>query len=245
MRRSDAADGDCLACGQDFHQLSGGNVSAWCWRPHWLGSDVLLLDEPTVYLDLKQSIQFYSIVEKLNSERGMTIIGVTHDVNLAGRYARRMMRFAMECSPPTVAEQVLTARKFWYDIFEIHRICRQASRWLRLLIVPPGKRALSTTRFLTVIGSCVVILMLVILTAPWIGSNAYLGSRGDCRAYRRSRNFLDCPYAACGVRRDHGRALALRVSSFKLSAKTNSRIHSHWAYRRQFLGAVIAIWLGL
>src|SRR5689334_7528266 len=103
-----------------FNQLSGGErqrvvlASALAQDP-----EVLLLDEPTVYLDLKHQIQFYDILERLNAERGMTIVSVTHDVNLAARYARRMIairggQFLFD-GPPA---EVLTPGHL-YDIFEI------------------------------------------------------------------------------------------------------------------------------
>jgi len=81
--------------------------------------DVLLLDEPTVYLDLKHQGQFYDILERLNTERQMTIISVTHDINLAARYARRMVamhsgNFVADGTP----DEVLTPQNI-YDIFEI------------------------------------------------------------------------------------------------------------------------------
>ena len=81
---------------------------------------MLLLDEPTVYLDLKHQIQFYDIIEKLNAERHMTIISVTHDINLAARYAHRMIavrdgRLAADGSP----QEVLTPNNM-HDIFEIN-----------------------------------------------------------------------------------------------------------------------------
>ncbi len=105
---------------KNFNQLSGGErqrvvlASALAQDP-----GVLLLDEPTVYLDLKHQIKFYDIVEKLNSERGLPIISVTHDVNLAARYARRMIairegQFVADGLP----EEVLTPQNL-YDIFEI------------------------------------------------------------------------------------------------------------------------------
>jgi iron complex transport system ATP-binding protein len=103
-----------------FNQLSGGErqrvvlASALAQDP-----EVLLLDEPTVYLDLKHQMQFYDILERLNAERGMTIISVTHDVNLAARYARRMIAvrsgaFIADGTP----DEVLTPQHL-YDIFEI------------------------------------------------------------------------------------------------------------------------------
>jgi iron complex transport system ATP-binding protein len=104
-----------------FGQLSGGErqrvvlASALAQDP-----EVLLLDEPTVYLDLKHQIQFYNIVERLNSERKMTIVSATHDVNLASRYARRMIAIRggkFLCDGPP--DEVLTPENV-YDIFEIH-----------------------------------------------------------------------------------------------------------------------------
>jgi iron complex transport system ATP-binding protein len=103
-----------------FTELSGGErqrvvlASALAQDP-----EVLLLDEPTVYLDLKHQIHFYDIVERLNVEHRMTIVSVTHDVNLAARYARRMIamragRFVADGLP----ESVLTPENL-YEIFEV------------------------------------------------------------------------------------------------------------------------------
>ena len=103
-----------------FTELSGGErqrvvlASALAQDP-----EVLLLDEPTVYLDLKHQIQFYDIVGRLNSDEKMTIVSVTHDINLAARYARRMIamregRFLADGTP----EEVMTPQHL-YEIFEI------------------------------------------------------------------------------------------------------------------------------
>lgn len=103
-----------------FTELSGGErqrvvlASALAQDP-----EVLLLDEPTVFLDLKHQIQFYDILERLNAERRITIISVTHDVNLAARYARRMIAIRsgtfVADGPP---DEVLTPQHL-YEIFEI------------------------------------------------------------------------------------------------------------------------------
>jgi iron complex transport system ATP-binding protein len=78
-----------------------------------------LLDEPTVFLDLKHQVEFYDILERLNEEKRLTIVSVTHDINLAARYARRMIAMRSGCfvadgSP----DEILTPRNL-YDIFEI------------------------------------------------------------------------------------------------------------------------------
>jgi iron complex transport system ATP-binding protein len=49
------------------------------------GSVVMLMDEPTTYLDYAHQAETMSVMERVNKERGVTIIAVTHDVNLAVR----------------------------------------------------------------------------------------------------------------------------------------------------------------
>jgi iron complex transport system ATP-binding protein len=103
-----------------FNELSGGErqrtvlASALAQDP-----EILLLDEPTSHLDLKHQIQFYDILECLNRERQMTVVTVTHDINLAARYAQRVIAIrdgiiAADGRPDTV----LTPEHL-YDVFEI------------------------------------------------------------------------------------------------------------------------------
>ena len=50
----------------------------------------LLLDEPTVYLDISGQIEIMDLLRKLNEEESMTTIAVLHDINLAARYCDRI-----------------------------------------------------------------------------------------------------------------------------------------------------------
>jgi len=52
---------------------------------------VLLLDEPTAFLDLKHALEIDVILRRLNAERGLTVVTVSHDLNLAARQARRLV----------------------------------------------------------------------------------------------------------------------------------------------------------
>ncbi len=52
---------------------------------------ILLLDESTVFLDLKHQAQFLSLLRELNRERHLTVIFVTHDVNLAAQNADQIL----------------------------------------------------------------------------------------------------------------------------------------------------------
>jgi iron complex transport system ATP-binding protein len=52
---------------------------------------VLLLDEPTAFLDLHHQLDILRILRRLNRERGLTVILVSHDLNLASQYCDRLM----------------------------------------------------------------------------------------------------------------------------------------------------------
>jgi iron complex transport system ATP-binding protein len=51
---------------------------------------VLLLDEPTTYLDLRYQLELLTLLKSLQQERGLTIITVLHELNLAIRYSDRL-----------------------------------------------------------------------------------------------------------------------------------------------------------
>ena len=52
---------------------------------------VLMLDEPTSRLDIGHQIEIFDLIKKLNNEKGITVISVLHDLNLAGDYCDRLM----------------------------------------------------------------------------------------------------------------------------------------------------------
>ena len=73
-------------------QLSGGEqqrvfiARALCQEP-----DIILLDEPTASLDLAHQIRLMDLMEKLKKETGITVVMVSHDVNLAAMYSDRLL----------------------------------------------------------------------------------------------------------------------------------------------------------
>jgi len=74
-----------------FSELSGGErqrviiARALAQQPK-----TLLLDEPTVYLDINGQFEIMDLIKKLNKEEGITVIAVLHDVNMAARYCDRI-----------------------------------------------------------------------------------------------------------------------------------------------------------
>jgi iron complex transport system ATP-binding protein len=69
-------------------QLSGGQRQrAWISMALAQETDMLLLDEPTTFLDLAHQVDVLELVGRLNTEAGRTVVMVLHDLNLAARYA--------------------------------------------------------------------------------------------------------------------------------------------------------------
>jgi len=71
-----------------LEQLSGGQRQrAWIAMTLAQDTDLVLLDEPTTFLDLAHQVEVLDLVARLNAERGRTVAMVLHDLNLAARYS--------------------------------------------------------------------------------------------------------------------------------------------------------------
>ncbi len=69
-------------------ELSGGQRQrVWIAMALAQETDVLLLDEPTTFLDVSHQIEVLDLLTDLNRNNGTTIVMVLHDINLAARYA--------------------------------------------------------------------------------------------------------------------------------------------------------------
>jgi iron complex transport system ATP-binding protein len=101
-------------------ELSGGQRQrAWISMALAQGTDLLLLDEPTTYLDLSHQIDVLELVARLHAERGRTVVVVLHDLNLAARYAQRLV--AMDDGALVASgtpEEVLT-EQLLADVFDL------------------------------------------------------------------------------------------------------------------------------
>ncbi len=106
--------------GRPVDELSGGQRQrAWISMALAQGTDLLLLDEPTTYLDLAHQIDVLELVGRLHAERGRTVAVVLHDLNLAARYAQRLvaMKDGVLVASGTPAE-VLT-EQLLADVFDL------------------------------------------------------------------------------------------------------------------------------
>lgn len=98
--------------------LSGGERQrAWLALALAQEPRVLLLDEPTTYLDVRYQFEVLDLVSSLNRELGLTVVMVLHDLNHAARYADRVValvagRVVADGTPGEVLTEPTLARVF-------------------------------------------------------------------------------------------------------------------------------------
>jgi iron complex transport system ATP-binding protein len=102
-------------------ELSGGQRQrVWIAMALAQATDILLLDEPTTFLDVAHQIEVLDLLVDLNRARGTTIVMVLHDLNLASRYADEIVavcrgRIHALGSPGDVVTAELVSEVFGLD----------------------------------------------------------------------------------------------------------------------------------
>lgn len=121
-------------------ELSGGQRQrVWIAMALAQETELLLLDEPTTYLDLAHQIEVLELLSQLNRQRGTTIAVVLHDLNLAARYgdhlvALRNGRVHAEGKPAAVLDAELVR-----DVFNLESIVVDDPVSGTPLVVPLGR----------------------------------------------------------------------------------------------------------
>ena len=99
-------------------ELSGGQRQrVWLAMALAQDTELLLLDEPTTYLDLAHQMEVLDLVAELNSARRRTIVMVLHDLNHAARYAHHIVamkegKVVAHGSPEDVVTEVVVQDVF-------------------------------------------------------------------------------------------------------------------------------------
>ncbi|UOQ44906.1 ABC transporter ATP-binding protein [Halobacillus salinarum] len=106
---------------QHIDELSGGQRQrVWIAMALAQQTDILLLDEPTTFLDITYQIEILDLLTDLNHKYGTTIVMVLHDINLSARYADHIFairegQLVAEGEPSQVINKHLIQ-----DIFGLH-----------------------------------------------------------------------------------------------------------------------------
>lgn len=73
---------------REVESLSGGQRQrAWIAMILAQETDIIMLDEPTTYLDMSYQLEVLEVLQKLNKEKGITVVIVLHELNNACRFA--------------------------------------------------------------------------------------------------------------------------------------------------------------
>lgn len=139
-----AATGTAELADRCVDELSGGQRQrVWIALALAQGTSLLLLDEPTTFLDLAHQVDVLDLLAELNRRDGRTVVLVLHDLNLACRYADHLVAMkdgaiVAEGRPAEVISESLVA-----DVFGLHaHICPDPVTGTPLVIpVPAGHRA--------------------------------------------------------------------------------------------------------
>ncbi|HEX2194498.1 MAG TPA: ABC transporter ATP-binding protein [Candidatus Limnocylindria bacterium] len=85
--------------------------------------DLLLLDEPTLHLDLGHQVSLLTAITRLRAQRGLAVLSVLHDLNLAAAFAPRIVllaagRVVADGAPAEVLKRELVQHVFGVSVFE-------------------------------------------------------------------------------------------------------------------------------
>ncbi|WP_137991168.1 ABC transporter ATP-binding protein [Streptomyces vilmorinianum] len=135
------ATGTTELAGRGLDELSGGQRQR-VWIAMALAQDtaVLLLDEPTTYLDLAHQVDVLELVAELNRADGRTVVMVLHELNLACRYADHLVAMrdgrVVAAGPPT---EIVTP-ELVRDVFDLPAAVITCPVAGTPLVIPEGGR---------------------------------------------------------------------------------------------------------
>lgn len=130
---------------RSLETLSGGQRQrAWIAMTLAQDTDILLLDEPTTFLDLAHQIEVLDLLYELNQTQGRTIVMVLHDLNHACRYADYLIAMQDSSIYTQGAPTEVMTERMMRDVFGIDsRIINDPVAGTPLCI-PMGRKAVNT-----------------------------------------------------------------------------------------------------
>ena len=102
-------------------------------------SPIMLLDEPTNFLDLKHQVGVYDLLKAAQVEKEKTIVAVTHDINLAGQYCDEILLLGADSSYHIGKTKTVLVPERIKEIFDIDVFAGRIGR--EEFFIPLGKFA--------------------------------------------------------------------------------------------------------
>jgi iron complex transport system ATP-binding protein len=135
----------CDLCSLRYREvatLSGGQRQrAWVGMALAQDTPVLLLDEPTTFLDIAAQIDLLDLVRVLNREEGRTVVMILHDLNLAARYADYLVAMKDGEVVATGTPGEVINHDLLRDVFSIEASIITDPRTGAPLVLPVGTRS--------------------------------------------------------------------------------------------------------
>lgn len=125
---------------RNVDELSGGQRQrVWIAMALAQQTDILLLDEPTTYLDISYQVEILDLLTDINKKHKTTIVMVLHDINLSARYADYIFavskgKLICEGTPSEVISEELIKKVFNLDCVVIQDPISRTP-----MIVPKGR----------------------------------------------------------------------------------------------------------
>ncbi len=125
---------------RQMSSLSGGERQrVWLAMALAQRPQILLLDEPTTFLDLSHQLEVLDLIRYLNVEHGLTVVMVLHDLNQAARYAGRIVVLRDGGVYTDGAPAAVLTPQTLRDVFGVDGRVLRGPDGVELVIVPVGR----------------------------------------------------------------------------------------------------------
>ena len=126
-------------------ELSGGQRQrVWIAMALAQETDILLLDEPTTFLDVAHQVEVLDLLTDLNRDRGTTIVMVLHDINLAARYADHIFALRAGRLVATGTPDDVITSELIRDVFDLDALIVPDPVSGSPIVVPRGRHHVQT-----------------------------------------------------------------------------------------------------
>jgi len=127
---------------REVSALSGGERQrAWIAMAIAQQASILLLDEPTTYLDVRHQLDILRALRRLNRERGLTIVWVLHDLNQAAAYSDHIILMHQGSIVAEGAPTAMLEPDVLYRAFDVPMLKMRHPQSGAPMCVPSGEEA--------------------------------------------------------------------------------------------------------